>query len=137
MLELYADTAPACEYAHKGILADAVHTLAVDWHPDSHSDIKTGIQTDGLSSHKHIQFNLDLLRLQDLEEWTWSEWGVPPSAVDWVHLSFDCSTQSLASAATQKHRGPPALASLCVGGDMKSSDGLSLSCRQIIFNYFL
>lgn len=99
ILELYADSAPACKYAHHHMV-EQVHTIAVDWHRQS----KATISMRPGCTHQHVRFDLNQLTKEDILLWTATIWNVMPSRIDWIHVSFDCSTQSLASAAKQLHR---------------------------------
>ena len=99
-LEMYADTAPASRYIHTIPGPAHKHTLAVDWHQAG----AKGINPTPGSSHSHERFNLNKLTRDDIEGWTQERWGIPAKQLSWIHASVDCTTQSLASASTQKHR---------------------------------
>ena len=57
------------------------------------------------ATHAHEQFNLNLIQFRDLQAWTLKHWNLEPHQANWIHASFDCTTQSLAPASTGKHRG--------------------------------
>lgn len=99
ILELYALSAPACRYAHAGHVASIVRTLAVDWNEPS-----PVLVASAKSDHQHIRFNLNCLSIRDITVWARTKWGIEVSRIDWVHCSFDCTTQSLASASKAVHR---------------------------------
>lgn len=100
VLELYADTAPACTFAHKAQIAKKVRTLAVDWH----SRPKASITTASDSDHTHEQFNLNQFESDCISIWSRRFWNIAAEQIDWIHVSWDCTTQSLASAARGTHR---------------------------------
>ena len=100
IIELYAHTSPVCRYAHRAQIAEHVHSLAVDWHVDQVEKILPAQH----STHNHEQFNLDLLERRHLDTWVAHYWDISLQRVDWIHASFDCTTQSLAGAARAIHR---------------------------------
>ena len=106
MLELYADTAPACGYVHKVQAAQTVLTLGVDWHKTSKAAFKVPAARtkETGSSHIHQKANLDYIDEKELRFWTVRHWNVEPHEVDWIHVSFNCTTQSQAGAARPTHR---------------------------------
>ena len=115
-LELYALTAPQGRFLHSDAIQEEVHTLAVDWN----SPHKSQPRPAAPSTHGHFRFNLDFLTYKDLDTITRMHWDIPPERLDWIHSSFDCTSQSLASAANQKHRrkdGAPKSTEAHVSGD--------------------
>lgn len=124
VVELYADTSPTCKFAHSALTGYVVHTLAVDWHTHGKciGPVRAGC------SHHHIQFNLNHLELRDLAKWTADLWGITPQAVDWYHLSFDCTPQSLAGACKAVHRskGTAPVTPLAHQSDITISENLTI-----------
>ena len=62
VLELYAQSAPACRFAHLRRIGKTVHSLAVDWHLLSGIGPRFEACAVGIgSSHSHERFNLNKL----------------------------------------------------------------------------